>query len=429
MNLYALQLILLFLCVVGSAFFSIIKIVFITFRANQAIVEDELPEKSILAIEAILKDTLRFAATISLGKSASTVGTAILGVVFLMSHVPSRTPTLIFFFVIMLLALEICAYTIPHALALRYYRALAPLCIALYKSISWLLLPVVIILSTLSAIILSLVKYDKRLAFLSEEEKQRISKTEDAETHLDESEKEMIHSIFEMSETIVKEIMVPRINVTGIPITADLKNILGIIRSQGHSRMPVYKDTIDSIVGILYAKDILGWLAENKETATFTLNTVMKKPHFVPTTKKIDELMREFKHKHLHIAIVVDEYGGTAGMVTMEDILEEIVGEINDEYDVEEAEIVEVSENIYTIDPHIDLSDLEEKLSIDLGLNTPGYTTLSGLIYHEYGDIPTENGILDFRSIRIKVLKMNHQRIERVSVTVLSPKKSDNDPE
>jgi CBS domain containing-hemolysin-like protein len=132
--------------------------------------------------------------------------------------------------------------------------------------------------------------------------------------------------------------------------------------------------------------------------------------------------MREFKKDHIHIAVVVDEYGGTAGIVTMEDILEEIVGEIHDEYDSEEKPIIQIARNMFRVDPHVDLSDLSEKLKIQLMPDSADadYTTLSGLIYHECGTIPTENTSFEFKGLRIKILKMNNQRIEKVELELLS---------
>jgi CBS domain containing-hemolysin-like protein len=194
--------------------------------------------------------------------------------------------------------------------------------------------------------------------------------------------------------------------------------VLKIIKEEGHSRFPVYKDNIDSIIGILYAKDILSWLAEN-DIDKLKLKDVVKKPHYVPIGKKVNDLMKEFKVKHIHLAIIVDEYGGTAGIVSMEDILEEIVGDIQDEFDEDEKEVVQISNNIYVIDPHIDLYDLNEELDVNLEIEEVDYTTLSGLIYHEYGDVPQEGTVFEYNGLRISVIKMDNQRIEKVKVEVL----------
>jgi CBS domain containing-hemolysin-like protein len=194
-----------------------------------------------------------------------------------------------------------------------------------------------------------------------------------------------------------------------------------VINEEAHSRIPVFKGTIDTIVGILYTKDVLSWISQHTPEE-WTLETLIKKPHFVPAGKKIDDLLAELKNKQVHLAIVVDEYGGTAGIVTMEDILEEIVGEIQDEYDREEEPIVKISENSFLVDPQIDLHDLEEELGIALDLEEADYNTLGGLIYHEYGDVPTENTTIEHNGMKIVILKMDNQRIEKVQVDVIRQK-------
>jgi len=227
----------------------------------------------------------------------------------------------------------------------------------------------------------------------------------------------MIHSIFELGETTVKEIMVPRIDVKGLDIQTNFSTTLKTVSSWGHSRIPVYEENIDSIIGILYAKDLLEWV-ERPSPQEWALSSMIKKPHFVPLGKPVDEMLKEFKQKHIHIAIVVDEYGGTAGLVTMEDILEEIVGEIHDEYDTEINPIVKTGDSTYLIDPHLDLHDLTEELNIALDVDDAEYNTLSGLIYHEYGDIPQKNTEFNYKGLHIKVMEMDNQRIEKVQVSL-----------
>jgi CBS domain containing-hemolysin-like protein len=259
-------------------------------------------------------------------------------------------------------------------------------------------------------------KYNERLAFLTDEEKARITETDDSEA-LDEEEREMIRSIFDLGETTVDEIMVPRIDIKALPINSDLDSVLKMVREESHSRIPVFKETIDSIIGILYTKDIISWLSEHKPEE-WNLSNIIKKPHYVPVGKKVNDLMGEFKLKRIHIAIVVDEYGGTAGVVTMEDILEEIVGDIQDEYDEEEQEIIKLSESTYMVDPHIDLYDLNEKLKLNLELKDSYYNTLSGLIYHEFGDVPQEGTHLELENVKMTITKMDNQRIAKVKIDV-----------
>ncbi|HEX2976955.1 MAG TPA: hemolysin family protein, partial [Bacteroidales bacterium] len=297
----------------------------------------------------------------------------------------------------------------------------------LYKIFNLILYPVAALFTSIHRLFLKIFKYNERLDFLTDDEKSRITETNDSEA-LDEEEKEMIRSIFDLGDTTVDEIMVPRIDIKALSIDTDLESVLKLIREEGHSRIPVYKETIDSIIGILYAKDIISWIYEH-DGEKWDLNNVIKKAHYVPVGKKVNDLMREFKKKHIHQAIVVDEYGGTAGVVTMEDILEEIVGDIQDEYDEEEQDIIKISDHAYLVDPHVDLDDLNQELHLDLEQKDSYYNTLSGLIYHEYGDVPQEGTLIELENVKISIIKMDNQRIAKVKIEVASSENKESEPE
>lgn len=402
-----------------SSFFSIIKIIFSSVERSNITADDEHLRYYSSKIEDVLKNRQMVSGIASVGKTFSNVAFAILSFSYFQVLFPDavalQTWTVPFLFSFVVLSLF--AHYIPRAFALRFYRSYSAPGYYAYKLLSWFFIPFVSLFISIYRSLLKLLKYDEKLAFLSDEEKARITAQDEGEA-LDEEEREMIRSIFDLSETTVDEIMVPRIDIKGLDLNADIKSVLKIIRDEGHSRIPVYKESIDQIVGILYAKDIISWLSQNSFD-DWDLSLLVKKCHFVPMGKKINDLMKEFKLKHLHLAIVVDEYGGTAGMVTMEDILEEIVGDIQDEYDVEEKPVVKVDSNIYLIDPHLDLHDLNEELDINIETEEADYNTLGGLIYHEYGDIPQENTQFEYSGLRLTVVKMDNQRIEKVKVEVL----------
>lgn len=402
-----------------SALFASIKIVFNSIDKSTIPADDDHLRYYASKVEDILENWALFSSTIALGRTAANIIFAVFCYLYTNNLFPNLLlyQSILFPILFSTIFLSLFAYEIPRAFALRLYRNYFPIVYTGYKIFGWLFLPFASLFNIIHNWLLSILKYDSKLSFLSEEDQARITEHSDTES-LDEEEKEMIRSIFDLGETTVDEIMVPRIDIKGIPADTDLTSILNVIREEGHSRFPIYKESIDSIIGILYAKDILSWLSEN-DIEMWNLSDLLKKPHFVPVGKKVNDLMREFKKKHLHIAIVVDEYGGTAGMVTMEDILEEIVGEIQDEYDEEELEVVQIAENIYIIDPHIDLQDLNDELEISIETEEVDYTTLGGLIYHEYGDVPHENSEFEYDGLKITVLKMDNQRIEKVKVEVL----------
>jgi CBS domain containing-hemolysin-like protein len=379
-------------------------------------------------INDILKNRPIVSSTVVVGKTISNIVFAVLAFNFHKILFPQALIVqtwgvpIVFGF----LCLTLFSHYIPRALSLRFYRSYITPAYYAYRMFSWFLMPFTSFFVAFHRFLLRILKYDEKFAFLPEEDKARISST-DYDEALNEEEREMINSILDLGETTVEEIMVPRIDIIAVEINSELQTVLKVIRNEGHSRIPVYKETVDQITGMLYTKDILSWLSEHKPEE-WNLPLLVKKCHYVPIGKKINDLMKEFKIKHLHLAVIVDEYGGTAGIVTMEDILEEIVGDIQDEYDEEEKEVVRLDSNIYLIDPHIDLHDLNEELDLSID-EEADYNTLGGLIYHEYGDVPQENTQFEYSGLRITILKMDNQRIEKVKIEVLQrPEKTSTEP-
>ncbi|HBC46995.1 MAG TPA: magnesium/cobalt efflux protein [candidate division Zixibacteria bacterium] len=234
---------------------------------------------------------------------------------------------------------------------------------------------------------------------------------------LEQDEREMIHGVVEMGETAVKEIMVPRVEIVGIEIGTPSSEIIEIIKKTGHSRFPLYEDSLDEIRGILYSKDFLLHVLGG---ASVDPLKIARKAYFIPENKKVDELLRELKKKRLHIAIVVDEYGGTAGLVTMEDILEEIVGEIEDEYDGEPPSIAKQGEGIYLVGGSVTIADLNDETG--LSLPEEEFETVGGLIYDLVGSLPEKGRSVDYHDVTFIVEQVEGQRI--VKVKLLTQKKA-----
>ena len=205
---------------------------------------------------------------------------------------------------------------------------------------------------------------------------------------LEAEEEQMIHAVIQLGDQRVHEVMVPRIAMVTLAATASMEQAIDVVIEEGHSRIPVYEETIDEIVGILYAKDLLPFLKGSVEQRP-SLRSILRTPVFVPESMSVDDLLHEFQRRKVHIAIVLDEYGGTAGLVTIEDLLEEIVGEIQDEYDEEEPLIVRLSDDEARIDGRADVDDLAELFDTNLGLeDADEYDTVGGLIYHRLGTVP-----------------------------------------
>jgi putative hemolysin len=236
-------------------------------------------------------------------------------------------------------------------------------------------------------------------------------------TDLEEDEREMIASVIELGEQPVREIMVPRIDIVAASASSTVRDVLDCIVESGHSRIPIYDGSIDNITGVIYAKDLLKFLRDGQQTAP--VQPLAREPSYVPETKKVDELLHEMQQRHVHLAVVVDEYGGTAGLITIEDLIEEIVGEIQDEYDVEEAMIEEVSDSEALFDARVSIRDVNDTL--DLDIEDEDFDTLGGLLYHELGKVPNVGDEVRVDGALVTVLTTTGRRVRKVRVTKVPP--------
>ncbi len=253
---------------------------------------------------------------------------------------------------------------------------------------------------------------------ITQEELRMLVEATEANGALEAGEREMISSIFELRETIVREIMVPRVDIRAVPTHATLMEIVDLLLREGHSRYPVYRETIDQVVGVVYVKDLFRYIREGRTDVT--AEQIMRPAYFVPETKKVDELFREMRQNHIHLAIVVDEYGGTAGLVTIEDLLEEIVGEIRDEYDVEEVPpIVRIDDRTALVDARMLLEDVNEALG--LALPTDEVDTIGGLVYSQLGHVPAQGEEVTVNGVVIRVEELAGHRIARVRIQKTTP--------
>jgi CBS domain containing-hemolysin-like protein len=254
------------------------------------------------------------------------------------------------------------------------------------------------------------------LPFIIEEQIKTLVDAGEEGGFIEEEEKEMIYSIFEFGDTLAREVMVPRIDMIAIEVDTSVTDALDVVIQAGHSRIPVYEETIDNIVGLLYAKDLLQhW---RNDTPSLKLKNILRSVYYIPETKKVDELLQELQQRKVHIAIVVDEYGGTAGLVTIEDILEEIVGEIQDEYDSEEAFMEVVSDDEIIFNGRMDLDDVNHIMGLELP--TDRSDTLGGLVYSNLGRVPGVGDKVNIQNVEITVLSVVRRQIKKVKVVRLA---------
>ncbi len=287
------------------------------------------------------------------------------------------------------------------------------------RPVAWLsviMRPITVGLGALTVVTIRIVGSERRQGQpeISEEELRTLVDVGAREGVVDRSEREMIHKVFELEDTLVREVMVPRPDMFCLDVTTEPAQVLPLLREQLHSRVPVYEETIDQIVGVLYTKDLLPYLGGLPPD--FALRQHLHPPYFVPGSKRADALLREFQAKKLHLAIVVDEYGGTAGLVTLEDLLEELVGEIRDEYDEDERLIQRVPPHSFRVSGRLPI----DELNATTGLQIPddSFDTVGGWVLDLFGRVPHKGEKKQIDGVRVAVEKVERTRVLEVLVTL-----------
>ena len=310
------------------------------------------------------------------------------------------------------------AELIPKSIALASPERFALVLSRPIDVIARLLGPIVTILSSLTRWVARSIGVDiNQEAQISADELRLIVERGGEQGVLEAEEEQMINAVIELGERRVHEVMIPRVAIASLASDATLDDAIDLVIEVGHSRIPVYHDSIDEIVGILYAKDLLPYLKPDAGPRP-ALRKLLRPPVLVPESMTIDDLLHELQRRKVHIAIVLDEYGGTAGLVTIEDLLEEIVGEIQDEYDVEEPMVERLSDHEARVDGRADVDELLELFDLDLKLeDAEEYDTVGGLLYHRVGGVPAPGDSIDVGFLRLTVETTDGRRVGKVLVT------------
>ena len=281
----------------------------------------------------------------------------------------------------------------------------------------WLLMPLIFVFNGFANFLLKLIgiaPHPSEAHHSSEELQYLLDKGKESGA-LNISEHELIKNVFDFNERIVKNIMVPRTKIIAVELNDTAEEFIHTVTEEGYSRIPIYEDNIDKIIGVVHTKDILPILYKGK---VIDLKNIMRKPYFIPETKKINDLMAEFQQKRIQIAFVLDEFGGTSGMVTLEDIVEELVGDIQDEYDEETPVVEQISETEFMIDAGASIYDVNEFLPIELPESTD-YDTVAGLVSHIFEKIPDVGESIEELGYRFTIMKKTQQNIEYVKLDVV----------
>lgn len=419
--------------IVVNAFFAASEIAIISVRKTRI---NQLAEEGVAEarlVQQLSESASRFLSTIQVGITLVGFFTAAIGAISLaeplyrliallpLSISPDTGYSLavgaitLFLSFIMLVLGEL----VPKSLALAHAERISLMVARPIAFLAWAFAPAVALLTRSTELILALLgqKGKSMLPFVTLEEIKTMVDAGEEGGAIEPTEKEMIYSVFEMSKTTAREVMVPRIDVFALEVNTPLPEVIKAAIRTAHTRIPIYEGTKDNIIGFVHVKDLLKCGLEACPTSG--LREMLRPIYFVPESKKIDELLREMQAQHMHMAIVVDEYGGTAGLVTLEDLLEEIVGEIQDEYDREEAPVQPLGEGEAIFDGITPLDDVNKILNLDL--QAEDVDSIGGYVYARLGRIPVAGDTVTEDGATVTVLTTVGRRIKKVKVTRLPP--------
>lgn len=308
---------------------------------------------------------------------------------------------------LLLIFSEVC----PKTYAAKYPEKLSFIVLHPIRVVMWLLTPVTWVVTRLSLLITHFLRGEEQRPLISEDEIRSIIEFGGHAGVVPKEKRRMLHGVFNLAEMRVRDVMVPRTEVVGVEVNTPFAEIVRIAAQARHSRLPVFDGDLDRVVGIIHTKEILNYL---EEPAGFSLRELARPPFFVPEAKPIETLLQAFRRMHLHLAVVVDEYGGVEGIVTLEDIVEEIVGEIQDEYDEEATLVEQLGPQRYLVDGSAALRYINRRFSLDL--SEEHVNTLAGLLLHTFGSIPEEGEQCEVAGVKFRVRRVIDRRIEQIEM-------------
>jgi putative hemolysin len=369
-------------------------------------------DKKALEIERLISQPNVFLSTILVVNSVAVIIASSMTTVLALRFIPDYGE-LIGTILISLVVLIFCEIT-PKTAAVQNPIRWARTLIKPVRVAAWLLHPLIVALSAVTNNLVRLMggQMKHRGPFVTEEELRLLVSVGEEEGILEEGETDMIHSIFEFADTTVREVMIPRIDMVTLESDATVDEAVDLALQGGFSRIPVYEETIDNIIGVLFTKDMLKQLREGHNSSP--IRELVRPAYFVPETKKLDDMLREIRQKRTHMAIVVDEYGSVAGLVTIEDLVEEIVGDIQDEYDREENLYEQITQYEYIFDAKINLDEFNELMDTDL--ENEDYETLGGFLLGQLDKIPISGDTITYNNLTFTVLTTRGLRITKVKV-------------
>ena len=426
-----IQILVLLLLVFANAFFAMSEIAIISLNDNKLKALAEEGDKKAKKVLKLTEDATGFLSTIQIGvtlagflASASAAATFAeplaewaAKVIFKMPQANDLLNSVAMVLVTILISYVtlVLGELAPKRIAMKKSEKVAFKSVGILLFINSIMKPFVKVLSFSTNIVLRIFGIDpnEQDEEVTEEEIRLMVDAGEENGVLEESQKEMINNIFEFEDAVVAEVMTHRTDIEAVEITDSIEDVVKIAVEKGFSRIPVYEDELDNIVGILYIKDLLSYVGKSVPQGK-KISKLMREVNFVPESKKCGDLFEEMTEKHIHMVVVSDEYGGVAGVATIEDLIESIVGNIQDEYDMEDEEAIQLNETTFELDGTADIEEVEETLEITFPEGE--YETIGGFIMSEIGHIPTEDeeAVVEFSGYRLTVKEVDERRIERV---------------
>ncbi len=415
---HTLRLIVLAALVFCGAFFSAAETAL--FSSNRLALRSlrDRGDRRARVAHRLLEDPARLLTALLVANTIADIGASVLATSITLSLVGRARGEWIAFVSVTLLVL-IVSELAPKTLAARHADRMALWVAGPIDTFARVFAPMIRVLSVFATALIRPfgASITTRPPLVTEEQLRFLVQVGEEEGVIEQEEREMIHSVFEFGDTLVREVMRPRIDIVAVRSDATINEALGLVMEHGHSRLPVYEGSVDHIIGVVYVRDLLPALRQGRLDQA--VMDVKRPAYFVPETKKVDELFEEMRRRKVSMAIVLDEYGGTAGLVTLEDLLEEIVGEIQDEYDLEERPIQLVDDRTAVVNARTSIHEVNELLGLELP--EENVDTIAGLVYAQLGRVPAQGETLSLAGAELRVEKTLGQRITKVRITRSAP--------
>jgi gliding motility-associated protein GldE len=417
-----LRILILFVLLLLSAFFSGSEVAL--FSLDRKKIKKNLESNHLVGryLLNLIEHPRRLLVTILIGNTLVNVAASIVAVSIAIDIYQTSSLSEEFILTVQIIILTILVILFSE-LTPKVWASKSPLTFSKFVSIPlyWfniLIYPIAEAITEAIRLIISKIKIDSGKAAISPEDITELAEFGHEIGTLEEDEHGIIQSIVSFKSVAVHEVMTPRVDIISVSTDTTFDELIDLIRSSSHSRIPLYKNDLDEIKGIVYAKDVLPFLRMNN--SEFNITKLARKALFIPRNKMINDLMYEFQEKKMHIAIVVDEYGGTAGLITLEDIIEEIIGEIRDEYDKEESPVSKIDENNYMVFGRISLDELNELLNTNISVENEDFETLAGLVLNQAGHIPKEGYNFNLENFKFTVKEVSKKRINKILIEKVS---------